>query len=239
MISEHRFVSSFSSFWRELLPTGDAYIRNQNLQLQRFETPLDSSLPPERRSFVNELAFRLLSLVNAPNGKPLTDLSKSAMEKAVCETVSYIGRFPQSLEKKVSVPTEDEIREALLLAKRLSSFLQSHMDKGEELTFFPKFRGCGLIEECEGDVLTGSTLYEVKSGDRKFRLIDVKQLLVYCALNYVNTMYNIDRVTLLNPRVGVFLSQPLEVLARGVAGVSASELCSDLIDFISITIPSR
>jgi hypothetical protein len=177
--------------------------------------------------------------VNAPNGKPLTDLSKSAIKKAVCETVSYIGRFPQPLEKKVSVPTEDKIREALLLAKRLSSFLQSHMDKGEELTFFPKFRGCGLIEECEGDALAGSTLYEVKSGDRKFRLIDVKQLLVYCALNYVNPMYNIDRVTLLNPRVGVFLSQPLEVLARGVAGVSASELCSDLIDFISLTIPSR
>jgi len=239
MISEHRFVSSFSSFWRELLPTGDAYIRNQNLQLQRFETPLESSLPPERRSFINELAFRLSSLVSAPDGKPLADLSKSSIEKAVCETVSYIGRFPQFLEKKVPAPTEDEIREALLLAKRFSSFLQSHMDKGEELIFFPKFSGCGLIEECEGDVLAGSTLYEVKSGDRKFRLIDVKQLLVYCALNHVNPMYDIDQVTLLNPRVGVFLSQPLEVLARSVSGVSVSELCSDLIDFLSLTIPSR
>ncbi len=55
----------------------------------------------------------------------------------------------------------------------------------------PRFEGCGWLDECEADFLTSNVLVEVKAGDRAFRSIDLRQVLIYCALNFASKKYDI------------------------------------------------
>jgi|LGVD01.1.fsa_nt_gb hypothetical protein len=61
VISERKFSNSFSSFWNELLPTADSFVRRMNLSLERYCLPTESrfEVNRDRRSVINELSFRL------------------------------------------------------------------------------------------------------------------------------------------------------------------------------------
>jgi hypothetical protein len=57
MISEKRLSSSFTSFWQELLPSGEAVLRKINLERKRYCPPLDSKVDASRRDLVSEIGF--------------------------------------------------------------------------------------------------------------------------------------------------------------------------------------
>src|SRR6266404_7727905 len=82
----------------------------------------------------------------------------------------------------------------------------------------PLFPGCGFVDESEGDLLVGNTLYEIKSADRNFRLVDFRQILVYLALNTSARTYDIHNVGLINPRTGVYFEIKVDEFARSLSG---------------------
>jgi hypothetical protein len=105
--------------------------------------------------------------------------------------------------------------------------------EGLKVDVAPHFPGCGWLDECEGDVFYQGRLVEIKAGERGFRGTDIRQLLIYCALNQAAQKYDISRVCLLNPRVGVELDVQLEQLCRDIAGRSALDVLAEIVQFVS------
>ncbi len=83
------------------------------------------------------------------------------------------------------------------------------------------------------------TLYEVKAGERSFRSVDVRQLLVYASLSKSAGMRQLKQVGLFNPRTGLSFSMGLDELCLEVAGMPSEELLAEVIRIASSGETSR
>lgn len=231
MISEKKFALGFASFWNDAMPMGERFVRQQNLQLQRFTRPLWPDVPSRLRGVTNELGFQLFCKSRELGNMPL-ELPETVVSQLAEQSARFIRRFREYSRKEVAEATPEARREACELAERLAFFFGEH-EPQVPIVCKPAFPGCGRIDPCEGDALAGETLYEVKAGDRAFRTVDLRQVLCYCALNHAARRYSISRVGLVNPRVGVFFVHPLDWLCREVSGVASTELFAEILDFAS------
>jgi hypothetical protein len=238
VISERRLVSSHSSFWRNAMPMADAFVRQMNRTLTRVVPPCHSAFKGIRNSLISELSFRFYSLVCNNQISFSELLSDSQMvadiEKEVCR---YISRLERS-EALLPSLDFDEIDEAILLAKNLKN-LMTYSNPGKSVLTRPHFIGCGIVDDCEGDIIVGTTLYELKNVERDFRLADIRQLLTYCSLNHASDKKEIDTIGLINARSGLTYKINVNELSFLVAGVSANELFGDVIRYITVDTPSR
>ena len=72
-------------------------------------------------------------------------------------------------------------------------------------------------------------MYEIKAAGRFFRSIDLRQLLVYSALNRQAASYDLDSLGVFNPRIGIYYTGSLGEICFEVSGKSADELLSDIV----------
>jgi len=239
MISGIKLASSFTSFWQELLPTGEAFVRRMNLDKERFDVPLDSKIEAARHALVNEMAFITFKL-SLSNGFSLDRIqySKKELSQIYLYAWQSVQRSHWFIGSEADQPNDIERDEIIEIARRLRYFFRE-FHSSKTLTLSPSFPGCGFVDDCEGDVFVEQALYEIKAGERTFRLVDVKQILVYLALNQCSKHYEINRVGFLNPRMGVFYSLDVEELVLRLAGKSSVELLSDIVYFVSSSGVSR
>lgn len=219
------------------MPMGDSFVRFMNASLVRFNVPCDPVSKSNRNSLISELSFRLYKSKIEDGKKVLRkDEIYSNLKELSTDVVNYI----KLLERSNSVPTMNakEISEAKLWAHRLSAF-SAHMCPGQSILMQPKFDGCGIVDRCEGDILIGKTLWELKNVERDFRLADIKQLLTYCSLNYASKQYTIESVGLVNSRLGVCFETKIESLAAMAAAMSESELLGEIVNYITMDGPSK
>jgi hypothetical protein len=69
--------------------------------------------------------------------------------------------------------------------------------------------------------------------DRNLRSADLRQLLIYSALNYRSHQYTIDRVAVLNVRRATVYEFQVDSLARRAARKSAPEVFHQIADLLS------
>src|SRR5579864_8207330 len=128
------------------------------------------------------MAFRLfLRLYSNPSAENV-DQSRLRSEISA-ETKGYLSRFVDMDERMLLDPSEEEWHETRALCTSLEKFVVQQNPDNLPVVKSPVFRGCGFVDECTGDLIIGNQLVEVKAGDRSFRATDIRQLLVYCALN--------------------------------------------------------
>jgi hypothetical protein len=233
MISEHKFSNSYSSFWNQLLPIADSFLRHLNLASDRFAAPIASSLPidRDRRSVINELGFRLFR-ERAMSGS-LSEEKVTSIERAVCE---YIERLVPSISKLTAL-SKAERSEADKIAKSLSSYF--FKPDLSTIIFWPQFRGCGQLGACKADIIYKSKLVEVKAGDRQFRVTDMRQIITYLALNFKSQQYRLANIALVNPRTGKEYECTIETLIESCSGRKPVDVFSDIIDFVSTEVMSK
>jgi hypothetical protein len=227
MISERKFARSYSSFWRLVLPLSEAYVRHINLRRSKYVEAFRLSVPSERSALVSEMGYRFFTDLR---------LTKKAFEEDLLKKISfqaweYIKSLSGSLVD-LSPPSEQDEGDALVLADRMSNFFAIY-EAGQKVLGRPQFVGCGLVDSCEGDILAGSVLYEIKNVERDFRAVDLRQLIVYCALNYAEKSYEIDAIGLLNARGGTFFRISIDALCRGMAGAPSGEVLSEVVRFLA------
>jgi hypothetical protein len=230
VISEKQFALSYAGFWKQLLPLAEEYVRTTNRELGRFSPPLVSSLPSDTRGVVNEIGFRLF-VAAATMGTSVDGLPKGAIGESVLSGLLHIRGLREHGRAPVPDPTAQQLDEAASLAKRLAEFFEKASP--QSVIPFPLFRGCGWLDECAGDVLGQHTLFEVKAGERRFRSIDVRQVLIYCALNAASKAYDLSRVCFVNPRLGLFFEESIESLCSDAAGRPAMDVLNEIIQFVS------
>ena len=232
MITEKRFAASHHAFWRELLPMGERYIRAVNAGLARFCEPLTGTAAPKFHGVLSELAF-LMFVRAVQNGKQMSALTPSEVQEDVSAATSFIERFRKQGRGPLAIPRDTEIREATALAERMADFFQKAADG--PLLLQPTFPGCGWLSECQGDVFSSNVLFELKSGTRPFRMLDIKQVLIYCALDFSRNVYDIKDICLVNPRTGSYFSVPINSLCELVAGRSSVDVLGDIVEYASDT----
>jgi hypothetical protein len=208
----------------------DAIVRRVNVSYQKFAPDLASATRPGRRAYVNELGFRLFPHFSHRGALGLHDPPDEIIEQLEQSTAFFISRLRSAEE--IEVPHPAERNEALELGRRLNKCFEL-LEPARKLQLAPKFAGCGILDTCVGDVLAEPTLYEIKAGARDFRLIDVRQVITYCALNFASRRYKIERVVLVNPRRGIYAALDIHNDLERASGASASEVFGQILDFLS------
>jgi hypothetical protein len=124
---------------------------------------------------------------------------------------------------------DEEDREVAEIADRLGRFFNS----SKPAVLRPIFSGCGYVDASEGDVIYGSTLYEVKTVERPVRSSDVRQTITYAALNAASNQFDLQNVGLFNPRRGRYCDIEIEYVCSEISGRPAQELLAIIVQALS------
>lgn len=220
MIGATRFAGAYGSFWRDVTPTIDLFVRKINIELyERVEAPCDYLVDPNRSALVAETAFALFDEHSRAEGDRARFFERFAA-RATTEARRRLGRL--NAENIGDDLNPDELNATLELFRRLSSFfIDVH---GRELVVRPDFPGCGFVDRSEGDVIYGDALFEVKVVDRNYRSVDIKQLITYAALNHKSRSYHFRDIGIFNPRRGTEFRMDLDDVCMEASGTSSIEL---------------
>ena len=221
MIDASTFALSFNAFWHEHVPTCEHFVRRLNLSgLERYFAPMSPVAGTKRRALIAEYAFSLF--VERRRGASIVgDLSgESQTNRAWADTIRRLAPYSaQGLDIETSLNSEENTEVA-----EIASRLGRVFDFSQSVVLRPSFPGCGFVDESEGDVIFGSTLYEIKTVDRPIRSSDIRQTITYAALNSASASnrFEISRVGLFNPRRGQFCDIEIEhVLLRNFWAVGS------------------
>ena len=220
MIGATEFPGAYGSFWRNVTPTIDLFVRKINLELyERVDLPLNYQVDSTRSALVAESAFALFDQYSQHDGDR-AQFFEQFVEQATGEARRRLARLNvENIEDDLN-PVELNATQELF--RRLSGFFVDL--PGRELVVRPDFPGCGFVDRSEGDVIYGDALFEIKTVDRNVRSIDIKQLITYATLNHKSDSYLIRDIGIYNPRRGIEFRLGLEDLCMGISGVSAIEL---------------
>ena len=242
MISERTFADSFNEFWQDLFPmlTPSFVHLIHSGHEQHITDPIGNELPEvESRNktrdaaIVAEFAYYLFqeAVVNSLNlseAKNTTDILKSAQSRAVEVINTYEGRivFPDA------TLNDDELDEGYQLALRYEAFLR-RMGTDCRVTIPVPLRGAGFLGACQADMLIGSYLVEIKTVKRNLSGKDIRQLVVYLALNAAAGNPDWEYAGFLNPRRSTFHKLTSAGLIEHMSGGRAPvDVFSQLIDFV-------
>lgn len=206
------------------------FVRRWNIDgVVRDWPPIPSISIPERRGILNEAGFRMFRYLHA---YPPSSYS-SAVQLAIDSAIETASIYVLGKDKKESFfPVSDsERREVLVLGARTAHYFSQF---GTGAVISPSYKGSGIINSCSGDVEVGEDcLFEIKSGDRAFRSIDYRQLLVYSALRFAEVGKGYGNLGVLNPRTGMSIMVDSETIAREVSGQSSTVLYQSLVESFS------
>lgn len=224
MISEQHFSSSFTSVWHKITPLADTYWRRENLKIKRELSPVENRADPKLRGFINELAFETFKNSKSLGLLPRKELIIPVAKDSVDKIADYIFRITGEEDSITRSLDNNSQAEVFGLTQNLMLFFP----QTQNITFRPKFSGCGIVSACEGDLIYEDCLYEIKAGDRKFRVSDIKQLLTYSSLAFLNGTLNFSKVGLFNPRNGYHWERTIDQLCIELSGMRESDVLSGI-----------
>lgn len=240
MISEKNIATEFKGFWSECLPLlTPSFVRVFNEaslddlteypDTEIIKVPIGSAI--QKHDLVAEFSFQLAKIAHE-NSLWIDEirLDKSLINKSYEKTISFLQRY--KTEDGLIVLSTEEIEESLLLAEQYDYFID--MYSGQAVEFNPKISGSGFLGVCKADLAIGDTLYEVKTVSRNISGQDIKQLLVYLALQFSTGDRRWTHAGFYNPRKAQCVRFSVDhLIFRTSGGKATSELFSEIIDFLS------
>ncbi len=193
MISERKFAESYKTFWDEATPHLSFYCSTPEARGRRFGQAIEIPEKGFHISLNNIIATTHFRNISADPDYPL--------EQSYRDSIPVLNIFSANHAKGYEL-TRDYREIILTQTERLASQYEG------KLVHDPPFPGYGILANCRGDLLCGSTLVEIKANagrryNKPFENRDFRQLIVYCALNYLaGHKYRISMINLFNPRMG-------------------------------------
>ena len=166
------------------------------------------------------MSFEVFSL-SKEKSSSVSQIVDHELDRIVSQVTTYIAGLREKAPVFSTDLTPEEIQEIRELAKKLSNFCKNK----NPIIISPDFAGCGRLNSCRGDIIAEKTLYEVKSGGRAFRSIDLRQLILYLTLNKLSNKHEIENLALYNPREGFHFEMPYNEFCINFSGLSSEELC--------------
>ncbi len=237
MISEKQFSEQFSGFWNQCLPfLTPQIIAKMNVNGIPMPTsrgfvvkPFNATEDSADNDLVADTGFEIFVAANQM-GKSVRLIQNAVLLKRAKESSFERIKRLRSFEGKTKMKHLRSMDDAMEIAIRLEDFF-AHKRQGD-LVIQPRFKGCGILDSCYGDLFMDNALYEVKCVERNLRSIDIRQVLAYCALNYQSRQFEIDEVCVVNPRRGISFRFGIEPLAQQASGKNSAELFRQIGDFL-------
>lgn len=228
MMKATTYIRNYSTYWNELLPGSNKFIKDINLNSKKSKSK-EANIEIEDRA-----DFRYL----------ISDFSYEFFIKIVedFKLVTYLTNLNSRHKIFKNIMAEIVLKEKgfkftkpeIEIIRTITSRIYLKYGSKNKLRTKPKFKGCGIISEGEGDLSYSNTLVELKAGERNFRIGDIRQLLIYCTLQHSEDSSKAFKyVELYNPRMGLFWRSSIEVLVLEIAGCSSTELYNEIINHIS------
>jgi len=242
MMSERTFAASFSGFWAELLPLLTptfVHMINEGFKerlTDEFGLPLEAV---EKRAdshdsaVIAEFAF-FLAKAAADKRIGVDEVFqdhklRTSAERCAIEIVE-IFEAGRGLVPTALAPGEQ--KEGLALAQNYERFFHQRPHKGV-IEFGPKIPGAGFLVSCIADISIGHALFEVKTVNRNLAGKDIRQLIVYLALQAATGDRRWTVAGFFNPRRAVYHEFDVdEVIPQMSGGKPAAEVFHELIDFV-------
>lgn len=242
MTTERQLSTEFHHFWSELLPLlTPAYVSIFNhLHMKTLPAPTGrlTSAPRISRSagrpdLIAELAFHLarIAFENKMSASKVTQ-TQNLIAEAICSTkqlfLQYEGTAPSEFR-----PRPNELQQALRYTNVYVQFL-SMFGKRSKIEFAPRISGSGFMNECRADLAINDALFEIKTVNRNIAGKDIRQLIIYLALQASTGKRRWKQAGFFNPRRAVFSCFSVDTLVNQVSGGRVSgEVFTEIIDFLS------
>lgn len=232
MISEKYFINNYPSLWNSFLPIARIFQRNINKQLENSKGIRKSMLDIDgkRRSYISYVSFTVLKEYLTKNRTILNEEENREIEH-ICKEKFKVYLFEDKNINDKLLDSEWDIINTL--ATNMYNFFIDEYDDVNSIIINPGFSGCGIIDNCYGDIYMGKCLYEAKAVNRNFRIVDFRQLLIYSCLNYVSKQYDIEEVCLYNPLSCKYFKLDLNEFCLSVSGKTYDQLFNEIINFIT------
>lgn len=239
MISERQVAKSFDDLWRNVTPLlrpnfvamfNTAY-RESLLDDEGREIEPVANQPRNNPSIVAELGF----LIGAAQiEKQLSNASIREFQIVISECKDNaklrIAKYNELAGDEISI-SESEVEEALEIAHRYELLLGVNPESAK---FSPLIPGAGIVDTCEADIAAGECLWEVKAVRRNVAGKDIRQLLVYLALNYASGRNNWTHAGIFNPRKSQLYKFEVEhFIGLLSGGKSAGEVFHEMVTYFS------
>lgn len=229
MISEKVFIKNYPGFWNSLFPLQNTFLRGVTLDCSRHQLEIELHTSGRRFSFVSEVGFQLFAQCRSKKSS-IDDIGYGNdlyefIENQCRNKFELFHDDDLTIRNPLSI---DEYSDAIKVAKLLNNKFRIN-----GVIVNPKFLGCSIVDACYGDVLVDSTLYEIKTVSRNFNIMDFRQLITYCTLNYISKSFHINSIGLYNPKKDLSYEISLDMFASAIAGVSIYEIYWSVINFIS------
>jgi hypothetical protein len=180
---------------------------------------------------VAEFAFHVARLAHeraasiedvADNGTLLVDAESIAL--------SLIREYETREDAAPTALGPDARSAGLLLVHNYGVFLAKYSP--EEVEFRPKIPGSGFVDSCTADLSIGKTLFEVKTVERNIGSKDLRQLLVYLALQSASGKTRWSQAGFFNPRRGLVYEFSVDkIIPLMSGGRLAPQVFHDMVQF--------
>lgn len=225
MISEVTFSKLYTSFWNSLLINSKNYVRLVNGALiQDVHKPI-SSYSSKYNAYINILSFELYELYL---GKGNLNFTKLEIELASKSSFDKVSKFA-SFYKSIQIPSFIEIKNEVYFIVR--SLVDQYQTKSPIIR--KPLDGIGILNNSEIDLIYSSTLVEIKSGDRKFKTLDLRQVIIYLTQNHYSlNPVLIDRIELFNPRMGIIFNSDIQSMIYELTFLTPFEVYEEVKNYL-------
>lgn len=242
MISERRLATDFQGFWEDLLPLltpafvkvfNEAYMMQltDNVGIPLADIPIGDNV--HHLDLVAELAFNTAKLSWEQQRSTQATLKDDVMRNAAFNASLSLLRQYQNVITTVPNLSQDEWLEAASLADMYEVFLRRWGPEAV-VEFSPLIPGAGFLSSCYGDLSINETLFEVKTVNRNIAGKDIRQLIVYLALQAASGKRRWISGGFFNPRRATWYQFSVDhLIYRTSGGRVTSEVFQELIDFLS------
>lgn len=230
MISEKQLAEFFDSFWQQHFPLlNPTFVRQFNSEKERLTGTLGQPIPPvrmgkdvDRYDLVAELAFEMAQEKFQTRFGGTSDQSK-AFRRALKKMASIIGLA------EIPEPSAAEIAEANSLVAIYDVFFAT-IAPGSPITFRPRIKGAGVLDEMEADFCSSTTLYEVKAVNRNLQSGDLRQVVCYLVAGIGSHQFAWTDYCIFNPRLAIYHTGKIQELLAYVSGRTSHECIADVLD---------
>lgn len=236
MIGEHELAAGFNSFWNEALPLltpacVTVFNRSYGAYLEGFR-PIDVELALEGGTLrgpdlLAEVAFDVFRRA-VTTGQRYRDVIEGHQYMDAWDTaVGVVQRHRRVGDE--APPKSGSIAHRYLVALGRRYEAVAELYAPFEPRFSPLIGGCGFLGACEADIVSGDTLFEIKTVNRNFSSKDIRQVIIYLALKSLSGDSIWNRVVLFNPRRSFYANfEPKEFLTYVSAGKGVSQVFREL-----------
>jgi len=152
--------------------------------------------------------------------------------KAETTAGTAVRLYEGAVQYPASQLSDEDLAEGLLIAENYPEFFKEISNLGLPV-FNPIIPGAGFLQTCQADIAIGRGLFEVKTVTRNIAGKDIKQLIVYLALQAATGERRWTVGGFFNPRKAEYHRFEVdELIAKISGGRSASEVYHTLIDFV-------